>query len=337
MLALHSSSMGPSMPLEHHFDSSPPFSVLTPVYGKEISDARMEYKHSVLQVGIPNGLEKSILHSQPVTAIDSPQNSSVINGFPECPRLPTVISKPVPAGLYRLPTLDGYAFAMVEDDEDDFESDCDDFLDDDDESDWENQPESTTQLLNFAAAATSDIQRYFGRNKGNEDFCDVFEDKFKTMKSGRELYYADLLALAQFGDNSDAKPNSLSQGTNSVTKPLEIILPTHTIYTSHGNPIPCRLPHEGHLQSHVGLGPFQELFDSVLRDSLIKDEVKSGELIPVPAIGKHTMTTDSDHKMDAMWEETSISALRGLHHTPSSTLDFSDLLARWTVDGPTYT
>lgn len=42
------------------------------------------------------------------------------------------------------------------------------------------------------------------RKKKDEDSCDIYEDKWVTTKSGRELYYADLLRIAQ-GENVDTK------------------------------------------------------------------------------------------------------------------------------------
>ncbi|KAI8794205.1 lateral signaling target protein 2 [Biomphalaria glabrata] len=52
-------------------------------------------------------------------------------------------------------------------------------------------PDVTSQLLHFAEMVSADIQKFFGRSKGHEDGCDVYEDKWAATKSGRELYYSD--------------------------------------------------------------------------------------------------------------------------------------------------
>jgi hypothetical protein len=136
-------------------------------------------------------------------------------------------------------------------DEDDIEDD-DEFVDDDEEemdtdsSVNDNKPqenEVTQQLLTYLEMVNSDIKKYFGKRSG-EDSCDIFEDKWTSGKSGRELYYADLVRIAQCGDISD-EPKISGIGKEDV---------------------PC----SGKLDRKAGLGPFRELFEPGCKRSTSK-------------------------------------------------------------------
>ncbi|XP_061404961.1 protein PERCC1 isoform X2 [Lethenteron reissneri] len=98
--------------------------------------------------------------------------------------------------------------------------------DDDDEDEDEEDEEGTQprQLLRFAETVSSDIQRLFGRrgaegeghSTGWSGSPGTYRDRFASGKSGRELYYADLLRLAEGGDSwwrcSSASTSSHSPG-----------------------------------------------------------------------------------------------------------------------------
>ena len=56
------------------------------------------------------------------------------------------------------------------------------------------------EFLGFVKMASSDINGFFGRKEGH---CDIYEDKWATGKSGRDLYYSDLLKIAQGGAEVD--------------------------------------------------------------------------------------------------------------------------------------
>lgn len=133
-------------------------------------------------------------------------------------------------------------------------------------------PDSPTRLLGFIRKMTLDIQDRLARNKGQEDYCDVYEERFKTTLSGRELYYADLLALAS---NSEAP--SLEKRSHKAKDGLKYkerqSLASHNNHTTNnilrqcivtchnsGKSIPCGLPHRGQEMKAVGLGPLEELF-----------------------------------------------------------------------------
>ena len=143
--------------------------------------------------------------------------------------------------------LDGHE--RIDDDNDDDEIISDDFSADElqeieqfqraeSSSRVENADDSVTkQLIQFAELVNSDIQRYFGKNRGQEDSCDIYEDKWPKSKSGRELYYADLLKIAQGLDDDDDKQTGCHGDTNDNSE------------------------HTGRADVTSGLGPFQELFD----------------------------------------------------------------------------
>ena len=99
---------------------------------------------------------------------------------------------------------------------DEFDSECADDMQQDHyipystapiEPEIESEPSIAQQLLHFAEMVNKDIQKYFGKRKAVDDVDhdaeDVCKDRFASGKSGRELYYADLLKVAHGGgDNS---------------------------------------------------------------------------------------------------------------------------------------
>ncbi|KAL8561219.1 hypothetical protein ACOMHN_024476 [Nucella lapillus] len=112
----------------------------------------------------------------------------------------------------------------------------------------QREPDMTRQLLTFADRVSADITKVFGRKKGDEDSCDVYEDKWTVTKSGRELYYADLLRIAH-GDFGDSK--SPSSKTSSKHKNAEVSEDNRHSFT-------------GRADLSLGLGPLGELFDQGL-------------------------------------------------------------------------
>ena len=86
-----------------------------------------------------------------------------------------------------------------------------------------------------------DIKKFFRRKK-DEESCDIYEDKWVTTKSGRELYYADLLRIAH-GESVEL---------NKTIK--EITLPT-----SPNNNNDTKYKYTGKMDMKVGLGPLNEL------------------------------------------------------------------------------
>ncbi|XP_077864117.1 protein PERCC1-like [Saccoglossus kowalevskii] len=98
------------------------------------------------------------------------------------------------------------------------------------------------QLLSFAEMVNADIQKYFGPKKDADDACNIYEDRFSSGKSGRELYYADLLKIAQNGDSlSDELPPTRKDKKRSVV-----------INTNF---------HELKDKGSSGIGPLNELFE----------------------------------------------------------------------------
>ncbi|XP_055875380.1 protein PERCC1-like [Biomphalaria glabrata] len=111
-------------------------------------------------------------------------------------------------------------------------------------------PDVTSQLLHFAEMVSADIQKFFGRSKGHEDGCDVYEDKWAATKSGRELYYADLLRIAQ-GDTEPANKTTRKSFTSPSTSN------TDQTRTSR---------YTGKRNVSAGIGPLSELFQFGLQN-----------------------------------------------------------------------
>ncbi|XP_072029571.1 protein PERCC1-like [Amphiura filiformis] len=81
----------------------------------------------------------------------------------------------------------------------------------------EPEPDIAQQLLHFADMVNKDIQKFFGKRKAIDDVDDDIKDRFASGKSGRELYYADLLKVAQQGDNNlDSSPQPKKQSERII-------------------------------------------------------------------------------------------------------------------------
>ncbi|XP_069762265.1 protein PERCC1 [Narcine bancroftii] len=174
--------------------------------------------------------------------------------------------------------------------------------------------ETTSQLLRFTELINNDIQKYFGRKSKDDDpdSCNIYEDRFCSGKSGRELYYADLIKIAQDGDQDEEEPDiSLLAPGEIGTQALKLICDRESVKK---------------------LGPLAELFEYGLykymkpaalsrRDSRRqKLNRKYANVIPM-----HRRQLPS-----SFWKEP-ISLVPGcILHT--STPDFSDLLANWTSE-----
>lgn len=181
-------------------------------------------------------------------------------------------------------------------------------------------PDVTQQLLNFADMVNADIQKFFGKKK-DEDSCDIYEDKWVTTKSGRELYYADLLRIAQ-GENVDTKN----------TKELL------TLNNASQDKTDNKHKFTGKLDLKMGLGPLEDLFRVGLKD-FIADKKKSKKPKRIQADVKKfsDLTPMNQRKLpQSFWQEPG-----GLNRThangngapiinSSQPPDFSDLLHSWT-------
>ncbi|KAK7112236.1 hypothetical protein V1264_011717 [Littorina saxatilis] len=247
---------------------------------------------------------------------------------------------PPPFSFQHLPPPNPPTMSRQEEEEEEFEED----VDEDDMSDLEEelqqellayrnrqrQPDMTRQLLQFADMVNTDIQKFFGRKKGDEDSCDVYEDKWTAIKSGRELYYADLLKMAQ-GDFGDSK----SSKSKSRHKDADI-------------PEDNRNSFSGKADTSKGLGGLKDLFEQGLKANKNKNSSThhSGS-------GKRPRTeTDSAsgtvpmhqrHLPESFWKEPGVSGPPGtgnvdvpvvtssvLQSLGSSKLpDFSDLMESW--------
>ena len=113
----------------------------------------------------------------------------------------------------------------------------------------QDEADITSKLLHFVERVNCDIKRYFGRKKGDGDSCDIYEDKWKSRgKSGRELYYADLLRMARgYTDEQKNVEDSLLNYSN-ITDTDEVNGIKH-------------IGESGKLNKGAGLGPLSELFE----------------------------------------------------------------------------
>ena len=226
-----------------------------------------------------------------------------------------------------------------------FDEEADEVFSDDDDGDLDQENNQsinndvTEQLLRFAEMVNSDIQRFFGHNK-DEDACDIYEDKWTSGKSGRELYYADLMKIAQGIDTDD--PKSPGKGE------------------THGNADNLSIKghksqaHTGKMDKKIGLGPLEELFEIGLKTAPDLKKTQNTKKV------KRLQNNDTSKKAERMpmserklpqsfWREPSsvnpesvsrpdcaISKSRRPtgppgHNPPSSTMppDFADLLESW--------
>ncbi|XP_023567123.1 uncharacterized protein LOC111815765 [Octodon degus] len=168
--------------------------------------------------------------------------------------------------------------------------------------------ETPQQLLRFSQLINGDIQRYFGpKDKGQDpDSCDIYADSQPASCSARELYYADLMRLAQGKSSEDKK--AIDSGVCSTW-----VLEGPACGSADGVP---------------PLGPLAELFDFGLRQfpgpstsvgRRLRLERKYGHITPM-----------TQRKLPpSFWKEPAPSALGLLH---PGTPDFSDLLASWSAE-----
>ncbi|XP_064617906.1 protein PERCC1-like [Liolophura sinensis] len=180
----------------------------------------------------------------------------------------------------------------------------------------------TQRLLNFVDMANSDIQKFFGRRKGEEDSCDIYEEKWTSGKSGRELYYADLLKIAQGGD-TDRPRKSGKSSTGQASGEKEAF--------------------SGHMDRHAGLGPLGELFEYGLRNVHLESSTKNGRnsakrLKTDQSKNNNSLPMAHRKLPESFWKEpktnfavgptTQVSMAGSLQANKAP--DFSDLLHHWT-------
>ncbi len=163
-------------------------------------------------------------------------------------------------GINHIPDIN---FNINEEDFEDIDEDIEDFSEDEDfyegiedGKDDQNKEDNdsndmTKQLLDFAQNVNTDIQKYFGRRK-DEDSCDIYADKWMSKRSGRELYLADILRIAQGGDNGD-EPKTPGKELKKA-----------------------KIEHSGQLDKKQGLGPLEELFAHISHDNYSSGPKQSG-------------------------------------------------------------
>lgn len=205
------------------------------------------------------------------------------------------------------------------------------------------QPDVASQLLQFADMVSADIKKYFGRSKDQDDACDVYEDKWATAKSGRELYYADLLRIAQ-GDTEPASKTT-KKSTSSLSSPSSSSLSPH--HESDN-----RSQFSGKRDDSVGMGPLTELFEYGLPSFFQGDKkhcaVTSRSKMSCPTMhraSKHTGRIIPMHERnfpESFWREPSFrgtgltcsyssrsEVTQNNMLTSSKLPDFSDLVESW--------
>ncbi|XP_012942653.1 protein PERCC1 [Aplysia californica] len=236
-------------------------------------------------------------------------------------------------------------------------------VDDDDISDFDEEelrlsyeqyrqsirhPDVTSQLLNFADVVSADIKKFFGRAKDQEDSCDVYEDKWATTKSGRELYYADLLRIAQGDSEPASKSNkeSCKDMISSSSSPSSSSL-------SPREDLDNRTKFSGKRNDTIGMGPLSELFDfglkHFLQDRKHRNPNVSGKAkISTLGLNSYSEATRSslvpmtERKFpESFWREPGTNVLHSLTEpnrtdisqltalTASKLPDFSDLVESW--------
>ena len=92
-----------------------------------------------------------------------------------------------------------------------------------------------------------DIQKFFGKRKVLDEPEVIADCKKKFRLSGRELYYADLLRVAQHGDSADS--------CQEVAEPTRVIRFGSSEESNDAESISPKVIESG------GLGPLEELFD----------------------------------------------------------------------------
>lgn len=221
--------------------------------------------------------------------------------------------------------------AVVDDDFSDHDSHYSEDLEDID-MELEPKPDMTKQLLDFATMVSTDIQKFFGRKKGDDDSCDIYEDKWKSTKSGRELYYADLMKIVH-GEEKGGKGGSKSP-------------PLLDISNSVGDKRDNRNTFTGKADKKLGIGPLNELFEYGLRHFLTDKKLKhSKELkrLKTDARKFENVTPMQSRKLPtSFWKEPGSQSGNQSENgkqaggqtvlQSSNPPDFSDLLESWRLD-----
>ncbi|KAK6171293.1 hypothetical protein SNE40_019515 [Patella caerulea] len=206
-------------------------------------------------------------------------------------------------------------------DDDDF-SDHDSHYSEDLADDYQHElltsgqgPDMTRQLLDFADLVNSDIKKFFGPKKGAEDSCDIYADKWKTIKSGRERYYRDLLRIAE-GDND------MSRSAKD-----------DVVFESTQKDVDNRHTFTGRFDKRLGLGPFKELFEHGLKGYFNEKKAKTRESKSVS-----TLPMQQRRFPESFWKQPEhlTKKCHSAHviNSPKPP-DFSDLLETWTMMGDT--
>ncbi|XP_067407605.1 protein PERCC1 [Emydura macquarii macquarii] len=174
----------------------------------------------------------------------------------------------------------------------------------------QSDAEMTLQLLKFSELISCDIQRYFGRKAKDEDpdSCNIYENGFSPRRSGRELYYADLMRLAQSGELDDEDAPGPLAPTGQLDQRV-----WNSIWNKDG------------VQK---LGPFTELFEYGLR-RFVKQRVSDGRKPRLEKKYSHITPMHKRKLPPSFWKEPSPSPQCLLNANPP---DFSDLLANWTSE-----
>ncbi|XP_074655673.1 protein PERCC1-like [Tubulanus polymorphus] len=127
---------------------------------------------------------------------------------------------------------------VVDDFEDDFGSENNEFFSDDESV----ENEAAHDLLDFADHVTRNIRHIFsgGGNNGlgsnpGVATCDIYEDTWQPARSGREVYFAEILKIA----NGKTDDNDIAAASE----------------------VKRELAYTGQVDSEKGLGPLGELFD----------------------------------------------------------------------------
>uniref|UniRef100_A0A8C5QMP3 Proline and glutamate rich with coiled coil 1 n=1 Tax=Leptobrachium leishanense TaxID=445787 RepID=A0A8C5QMP3_9ANUR len=177
----------------------------------------------------------------------------------------------------------------------------------------DNDTEMTLQLLKFSELISSDIQRYFGQKTKEEDpdSCNIYEDYYVPRLSGQEMYYQDLVRMAQsrHGDKEDA--------FDPLTPPVELNQKILRTISRKEDP--------------KKLGPLTELFDFGLRKFMRQKASTNKDGREQRLNKKYAHIVPMHRRMlpTSFWKEPSPAPMCILN---TNTPDFSDLLENWTSD-----
>lgn len=191
------------------------------------------------------------------------------------------------------------------------------------------KPDVTKQLLDFASMVSTDIQKFFGRKKGDDDSCDIYEDKWVSTKSGRELYYADLMKIVHGEDKvgKESSSSPLLDISNSVSENKD----NRDMFT-------------GRLDKKIGIGPLNELFEYGLRHFLADKKLKQSKELKrlksdvkrfdnVTPMQSRKLPTSFFHEPGAQQTSTDARTSSGSNVLQTNNPpDFSDLLESWRLD-----